>query len=197
MIVPGIIGCLQALEVQKIALGLPVLSQKQIVADLLGEGPYFRTFNLRPRRRDCLGCRPVLPSEVLLGLSIPTPTTCLLPSSFSLLPQNRISCEDYRKYVDRKEKHLLLDVREPIQFEICSLPQAKNIPLLELEKKMDELEGLIRSEGDSKVMVICRRGIHSVEATRMLVEHGISNVCNIDGGLTSWQKTVDPLFPLY
>lgn len=47
------------------------------------------------------------------------------------------------------------------------------------------------------VYVICRRGFMSVKGTSLLLENGFQNVRNVDGGVTQWQKRVDPEFPLY
>lgn len=49
----------------------------------------------------------------------------------------------------------------------------------------------------SPVYVMCRRGILSAAATKLLLEHGFTNVRNVRGGLTAWHYDVDQSFPLY
>ena len=47
------------------------------------------------------------------------------------------------------------------------------------------------------VFVLCRRGVSSVKATRLLVDAGFDRVRNIDGGLTQWAESVDPELAIY
>ena len=47
------------------------------------------------------------------------------------------------------------------------------------------------------VYVVCRRGVLSTHATRLLLDHGWTHVRNVQGGLTQWHHGVDPAFPLY
>lgn len=49
----------------------------------------------------------------------------------------------------------------------------------------------------TQVYVLCRRGIDSVAATQLLVDHGVRDVYNVEGGLTAWHATVDQRFPIY
>ena len=94
--------------------------------------------------------------------------------------------------VDRNLPHILLDVRVERQFDMCSLPAAINIPLASLPDHIEEL-----SSSNKPIYCLCRRGIFSVEATRILSEAGIPSVHNVTGGLLSWSKEVDPDFPIY
>ena len=50
---------------------------------------------------------------------------------------------------------------------------------------------------DNIVYVICRRGIDSIIATKLLKEKGLENVININGGYQSWSLKVDSEFPIY
>ena len=85
---------------------------------------------------------------------------------------------------------------------MCHLPNSINIPLENLERDMKRIEEL--SEGRKPVFCLCRRGIFSVEATRIIKEAiqrgespNIYSVYNIRGGLESWAGNVDPEFPKY
>jgi len=53
------------------------------------------------------------------------------------------------------------------------------------------------AENQLPIYVVCRRGIASVSGTEKFLNFGIKNVKNIDGGITAWNKKVDPNFPLY
>lgn len=117
------------------------------------------------------------------------------------LPEDlSISCTDYKRLRDNGEPHVLLDVRVPRQFEMCSLEGATNIPLANLTEDLDRVAQL--SNGTKPVYCLCRRGIFSVEATRVLSEAAESHpdICspkNIRGGLQAWSEEVDISFPKY
>jgi molybdopterin/thiamine biosynthesis adenylyltransferase/rhodanese-related sulfurtransferase len=103
--------------------------------------------------------------------------------------------------------HILLDVRAPVQFAICSLPHAVNVPLNDLPERMEEVRslcGIARgapnagADGDTlPIYVICRRGLDSAIALRMLLASGLDSAMHIEGGLAEWSRTVDPALPAY
>jgi len=117
------------------------------------------------------------------------------------IPSNlSVSCRDFATIRDSGEPHVLLDVRVPRQFEMCSLEGSLNIPLASLPDELDRVAQL--SNGTKPVYCLCRRGIFSVEATRILLEATESRpeICspkNIRGGLQAWSKEVDTSFPTY
>ena len=93
--------------------------------------------------------------------------------------------------------HVLIDVRVPEQFSLCALDGAVNIALDELMEKIETVETL-SAHGEKPIFCICRRGIASVAATKLL--SSVSNICsvtNIKGGLDSWRDSVDQSFPKY
>jgi adenylyltransferase and sulfurtransferase len=130
------------------------------------------------------------------------PSSCDMFTPSFLSPEYQLSCKDYQQK-EADTPHILLDVRVKEQFDLCSLERAVNIPLEKLKENMDEVENL--TEGWTKpVYCICRRGIFSVEATKLLTEYLTSKevpkeatVKNIKGGLEAWRKHVDPTFPKY
>ena len=104
--------------------------------------------------------------------------------------------------------HILLDVRPQHHFEICALPGAINLPLKQLGGSLDVVSRLqkesmaVGGSGEPNqtslpVFVLCRRGVSSVKATRLLVDAGFDRVRNIDGGLTQWAESVDPELAIY
>ena len=94
----------------------------------------------------------------------------------------------------RRRHLLILDVRSAAQFAICALPGSRNIPLAELASRMDEVRG-VEAE---RICVICRRGIDSVRAARLLLDAGCTAaVQHVEGGLTEWSRVVDPGFAMY
>jgi len=193
-VVPGIIGTLQALEVIKIVVGLqPSYAQKLLLFDALSGT--FRVVKLRGRNKNCQldGENPTIIQPIdyvqFCG-SAPDDKTI---NEKRLSPEERITCVEYKKIVKNGEDHVLLDVREKVQFEICSLPHSLHIPLNQLEPHMEEIY-----QKKLPVYVVCRRGNDSQIAVEQLKKkYGDILAKDIVGGLQQWTLTVDPDFPLY
>jgi rhodanese-related sulfurtransferase len=79
---------------------------------------------------------------------------------------------------------LVLDVREGAEFAAGHLPKARHIPLGELGKRLDEI-GKFK---DKPVIVTCRSGNRSGQATDFLRQQGYTNVHNMTGGINAWQQ---------
>jgi rhodanese-related sulfurtransferase len=78
--------------------------------------------------------------------------------------------------------HTLLDVREPEEFTLGHIPGALNIPLSELQDRLDEVPV------DQVVVVVCAHGIRSVIAARILAEAGYDGIYNLVDGISEWQR---------
>ncbi len=85
----------------------------------------------------------------------------------------------------------LLDVREPWEIEIVSLPGCISIPLAEVPARVLELDR------DRPVAVLCHSGGRSARAARYLAAQGFPRVANISGGIDAWSTAVDPSLPRY
>jgi len=88
---------------------------------------------------------------------------------------------------------LLLDVREPAEFEKARIEGARLLPLGELEARAAELEAW----RERPIVVHCHRGGRSAKAARWLREQGFRDVSNLSGGIEAWSLTVDPSVPRY
>lgn len=82
---------------------------------------------------------------------------------------------------------VLLDVREPEEWESGHAPEAVHIPLGELTARVDELPA------DKDVMVICRSGNRSARAAQWLSTRGGGEVANVAGGMAAWQQLGLPI----
>ena len=80
---------------------------------------------------------------------------------------------------------LLLDVRNPVEFEIEKIGGAKLIPLAELAKRVEEIEEY-RHE---TVIIYCRYGQRSQRAVHVLRDHGFTNLVSLNGGIDAWSKS--------
>ena len=78
---------------------------------------------------------------------------------------------------------LLLDVREPGEFSAVHAPDAKLIPLGQLNSRLQE----IASYKDKPIVVVCRSGRRSAQAVAMLKEAGYTQVSNVKGGMNAWE----------
>lgn len=87
----------------------------------------------------------------------------------------------------------LLDVRQPDEFAIVSLPGAKLIPLNELPERVGEVAGWREQE----VVVYCHHGMRSAHAIGWMRQKGFTNLHNLVGGMDGWALEVDPNSPRY
>jgi adenylyltransferase/sulfurtransferase len=93
--------------------------------------------------------------------------------------------------LDRGDSFVLLDVREPFELEIASLPGALNIPLGELPGRLGELDP------QAETLILCRSGGRSANALEFLRDSGFANLWNVEGGINAWSRRIDPAVPLY
>lgn len=94
-------------------------------------------------------------------------------------------------HLDAGHTPVLLDVREPWEWNVCRLPGAVLIPLRELPDRLAELDNA------AEVVVICHHGVRSYHAARYLETAGFGNVVNLAGGVAAWADEVDPAMPRY
>jgi adenylyltransferase/sulfurtransferase len=91
----------------------------------------------------------------------------------------------------RGEQFLLVDVREPAEFEIVRIPDSMLIPKGELPSRMSELPL------DRPVILYCKTGIRSAESLAVLKAAGFSTAKHVQGGVTAWSLQVDRSLPIY
>ncbi|KAK2996718.1 hypothetical protein RJ639_025537 [Escallonia herrerae] len=194
-VVPGIIGCLQALEAIKVAsiVGEP-LSGRMLLFDALSAR--FRDVKIRGRSLQCEACggNGKLTRQHFQEFDYEKFTQSSLstaPLKLNLLPTEcRISSQEYNERIKNGEAHALLDVRPSHHFKIVSLPEAMSIPLSTVENRFSEISMALKKEGIScgsgdGLYVICRRGNDSQRAVQLLHKMGFSAAKDITGGLES------------
>jgi rhodanese-related sulfurtransferase len=86
---------------------------------------------------------------------------------------------------------VLLDVREPWEWNVCRVPGAILIPMRDLPARLAELDK------DAETVVICHHGVRSYHAARYLETVGFGDVINLSGGVAAWADEVDPAMPRY
>ena len=87
----------------------------------------------------------------------------------------------------------LLDVREPEEFEIVALPDARLVPLGQIPARVEQ----IADWKNEPVVVYCHHGIRSMHAINFLTQAGFMDLANLSGGIDAWSREVDPKLPRY
>ena len=89
------------------------------------------------------------------------------------------------------ETPMLLDVREPWEFEICHIDGSINIPMGQISQQLEQLQTA------SEIVVICHHGIRSQQVISFLQRQSAAALVNLDGGVDAWARTIDPAMPVY
>jgi len=87
----------------------------------------------------------------------------------------------------------LLDVREPEEFELAALPNARLVPL----GQIPALVGQLAAWQNEPVVVYCHHGVRSLHAIHFLRAAGFTDLTNLSGGIDAWSREVDPKTPRY
>ena len=91
----------------------------------------------------------------------------------------------------RREKPVLLDVREAWEWQAARIEGARHIPMREVPARLGEIDR------DREVVAICHHGGRSQQVAMFLEKNGFAKVHNLVGGVDAWSRTVDPAVPLY
>src|SRR5580658_2044778 len=104
-----------------------------------------------------------------------------------------ISAKDLAAMLDAGENIFLVDVREPNEYEIVSIPGATLIP------KGEFLNGsaLEKLPQDKRIVLHCKSGARSAEALAVVKNAGFSDAVHVGGGVLAWINQVDPSLPTY
>lgn len=92
---------------------------------------------------------------------------------------------------DRKPAPLLLDVREPWEFEFCHIDGSMPMPMSSVPARLGELDP------ERETVVICHHGGRSAQVCMFLERQGHGRVINLASGLAGWAAQVDPRMPQY
>ena len=182
---PDLVGLIQATEAIKLILGAgqPLIGRLLLVDAM---GMKFRELKLR-KNPDCVVCgtnptvTKLIDYEEFCGLrGQEKPVSNGVPE---------ITVEELKQRLDAKEDFVLLDVREPHEYQICNL-NGVLIPLNDLPRRVHELD-------PSKEMVVhCRSGARSARAVGFL-QHAGFKAKNLAGGILAWSDRIDPKMPKY
>jgi adenylyltransferase/sulfurtransferase len=102
-----------------------------------------------------------------------------------------ITATELKQMMDAQEKFLLVDVREPAEWEIVRLPGAVLIPKGDVPSKLAELPQ------DRPVVAYCKTGIRSAEVLALLKNAGFADAKHVQGGISAWATQVERSQPIY
>jgi sulfur-carrier protein adenylyltransferase/sulfurtransferase len=188
-VLPGIIGTIQATETIKLILGKgePLIG-RFLIYDALRMR--FRELKLR-KDPDCPVCgthptvTELIDYEQFCGIA-PAGETAV-----SDVITDEMQPRELKERLDRGEPIVIVDVREPQEYQINRIPGSKLIPLGELPQRYEELDQ------NAAIVCQCKSGMRSAKATGFLRSIGFKNVRNLAGGILGWIDQVDPTQPKY
>ena len=188
-VLPGIIGCIQATEILKLALGKG--------SSLIGRLLLFNALDMKFRelklRRDpqCPLCgdnptiHGLIDYEQFCGVPVAEP-------SVTAPNPDEVSVQDMRQALKDPSLGIkVIDVREPDEYEIAHIHGVPLIPLATLPQRFTELDP------NQTIYVHCKSGIRSLKAVAFLKEQGFMYAKSVKGGITAWSDEVDSNVPKY
>ncbi len=182
-ILPGVVGLIQATEVVKLILGAgePLIG-RLLLYDALAMR--FRELKLR-KNPECVcatGEMKLIDYDHFCGIvKQPEPPPLV----------NEIGPKEVKAMIDERKDFILIDVREPHEFQIGRIPTSNLIPLGDLPKRMAELDP------NAQYVLHCKMGGRSAKGCDVLRAAGFKRVLNMTGGITAWSEQVDPSVPKY
>ena len=105
--------------------------------------------------------------------------------SFTITPK------ELKSRLEKGDKLVLLDVREPWENQLAKLENSTLIPLGTLSTSLSQLDK------NAEIIADCHHGMRSGDATGLLLQQGFSNVKNLVGGIDAWSVQVDGSVPRY
>ena len=103
-----------------------------------------------------------------------------------------ITPQAYLQLRDQPNAPLLLDVREPLEFQLASLPDSVLMPMGEITSRAHA-----ELDPDQPIVVLCHHGQRSLSVTLWLRNQGFDYAQSLAGGIDAWSRTIDPTIPRY
>ncbi len=186
-ILPGLVGLVQATEVIKLILEKGTsLAGRLLLFDALGMS--FRELKLK-KDPNC----PVCGENATIKELIDYEEFCGIGPEDEATPTGveEVSAKELKEELDQGKDVYLLDVRNPVEYEISRIEGSHLIPLDQLLNRLNELDSA------RDIVAHCRSGARSAKAIEMLQEAGFRKLRNLKGGVLAWADDVDPTMPKY
>ncbi len=195
-VLPGIVGCFQALETIKVLTGIgETLKGRLVVFDALGMK--FRELKIRrdPKCPICGDNRTIhqlIDYHQFCGVSNEESAKARDAQEKTVNP-DEITPAQLKARMDAGDKPFLVDVRNANELDICKLDYDAWIPLPEFGSRWEELA----DKKDTELVIYCRSGGRSGQVTQFLQQQGFTKVKNMIGGMLRWSDEVDPTSAKY
>jgi sulfur-carrier protein adenylyltransferase/sulfurtransferase len=185
----GSVGAIQVTEAIKLITGIgePLLGKLMVYDALEME---YRKINVR-KDPDCAVCgehptvTELIDYEAFCGVVSEEAQQAAVGST--------ITAAELKDLLDSDKPLYLVDVREPAEFEIVSIPGATLIPKDEILRG-DALASLPQ---DKQIVMYCKTGVRSAETLAAVKSAGFQDAVHVQGGVTAWVNQVDPSLPSY
>jgi molybdopterin/thiamine biosynthesis adenylyltransferase/rhodanese-related sulfurtransferase len=187
-VLPGIIGCIQATEILKLALG----KGDSLVGRLLLFNALDMKFRELKLRRDpqCPICgdhptiKGLIDYEVFCGI---TPEAAAPQAN-----PDEVTVQDMKQALEDPGLGIkVVDVREPDEYEIARVKGVPLLPLSQIESRFTELDP------NQQYYLHCKAGVRSLKALTFLRERGFKYLKSVKGGINAWADEIDPAVPKY
>ncbi len=186
-VLPGVMGVIQATEAIKLILG--------VGEPLIGRLLLYNALTMRVKEVEVMrdpGC-PICGEDPSIDELVDYERFCGVSGSRvgALGDEWVVSPNELSAEISDNPNLVLIDVRDPFEWEICRLPGARLIPEPELPARLGELD-----KGDD-IVLYCRTGVRSCRALRVLQDAGFRKLRSLEGGIHGWSESVDGSFPKY
>jgi adenylyltransferase/sulfurtransferase len=187
-VLPGLLGIIQATEVVKLVLGSgePLIGRLLLV-DALAMRFRELKINKDPECPVC-GANPTVKELIDYNQFCGVRGEETVNVSSSAVPE--MQPEELKRRLDAGDDILVLDVREPHEYQICNL-NGYLIPLGDLPQRVHELDS------SRDIVAHCKSGARSAKAVELLRKAGFRSVTNLAGGITGWAEKIDRTMPKY
>ena len=184
-VLPGLVGCLQAIEALKLILG----RGETLLGRLLLVDAWRMRFREIKVRRDprC----PVCGEAPIIKELMDYQPTCNTAGPQGAAAEEITVQELQQVLAHPREGVVVLDVREPDEYQIARIPGTVLLPLSQLPQRVQELDP------NATYYLHCKGGMRSLKALKFLQEHGFKHLKNVKGGITAWSEQIDPKVPKY
>ena len=194
-VLPGLIGVIQATETIKLITGAgELLVGRLLLVDALRMR--FRTIELA-RDPECRACgtreiTALIDYDVFCGFPSASAATRSVEAAIaSETDADEIAPQQLDTRLREGAAITVLDVREPYEWAIARLPQARLVPLSSLPSAVNTLDR------NAEIVVYCHHGARSAAAVNWLRDQGFDHVLNLVGGIDRWSLDVDPAIRRY
>jgi molybdopterin/thiamine biosynthesis adenylyltransferase/rhodanese-related sulfurtransferase len=187
-VLPGIVGCIQATEILKLALGKG--------SSLIGRLMLFNALDMKFRelklRKDpaCPICgenptvKELIDYEMFCGIAPEPAETSGNP--------DEVTVQEMKNALDNPGLGIkIIDVREPDEYEIAKVDGVPLVPLSQIQQRFTELDP------NQQYYIHCKAGVRSLKALHFLREQGFKYLKSVKGGISAWSDEIDHNVPKY